>query len=372
MKILFTTHHFFEYTGTETYSYTLIQELLNKGHKITLYSRYLDKDKYVFDNNLNISFVNNLELVKNETFDIIHCQHNLNLIEVRYFFPNTPLIFFYHGVYPFLEQPINYELNIDYHVAVSQEIKEHLLKNHIPENKIKICPNMFDIQKFYPLKERNSKPIKAIILSNYKRIYAEEKILEACADLGITVDISREKYPNLPYNSVNELINEYDLVFTVGRGIAETILAERIAFIINDKIMSGIVTSDNFEEVLKNNFSGRRFKIKITKNKIINELNKVDSVDTKDLRKKIVDQMSGKVVTSKIEKIYREAIKKHKTKRIDKINNEFIYSAIDTTYQYDKIFFKNKTEELNKIKSSKTYKYWQAYNKIKKIILNKK
>lgn len=371
MKILFTTHHFFEYTGTETYSYTLIQELLNRGHQVTLYSRYIDKDKYIFKNDSNISFVDNLELIKNETFDIIHCQHNLNLIEIRNFFPNTPLVFVYHEIYPFLEQPINYDLNIDFHIAVSQEIKEHLIKKCIPEDKIKICPNMFDIQKFYSLTEINNKPTKAIILSNYKRTYGEEKILEACNCLGITVDISRIKYPILPYDSINELINQYDLVFSVGRGIIESILAERISFIINDKIMSGVVTSENFEEVLKNNFSGRRFKTKISKLKIIEELNKTNLVDTKDLRNKVINQMSDKIITSRIEKIYHEAIKKHKTKKIDKKNNHFIYSALEITHLYNKIFFNKKLDELSIIKSSKFYKLWPLYVRIKKIFIKK-
>jgi len=368
MKILFTTHHLIKYSGTETYSLTLVKLLSQKKHQITIYSKYQSSDFKKYFKRNNITIVDNLDLIKNKKFDIIHAQHNINVIEVRHYFPNTPIVIVVHGIEPFLEQPTFHQLNISHYCAISDEIKKHLIKLGISPTKVSIVRNLFDNTAFFCKKPLNSKIKKVLVFSNYDHTKKDQLIQESCKKLNIELNFLGGKYGTKKYSQLNEVLNEYDIVFTVGRGVIETILAGRIPFVINENYTDGLVTPENFLKISKNNFSGRKLKIKTSQKYIINELKRYKTSNITNLQKITDTLFSSDKNLALLEKIYKKSIKNFRIGKFDKNINEYFYQIINTTRNYDKLSNEQIIEKYNTITSSKFYKLWPLYCKIKKII----
>ena len=370
MNILFSTHHLFTYSGTETYAITLIKSLTKRKHNVTVYSKYLNINKYEFLKSKRLKFVNDLEKIKHIKFDIIHAQHNVNTIELRYFFPHTPMVVVYHGIKPALEQPVTKELNITTHIAVSQEIKDYLIKQGIPCHKIIICPNMFDTKLFYSINPLHLQPQKALIFSSYTKKITEKRITKACQHLNISVDLFRTKYGQIKYTKINQILNRYDLIFTVGRGAIESILAGRLVIVISDIYLGRKIKPDNFDKIKTNNFSGRHYKSKPFVKTIIREIKKYNPQDIRQLQNKAIREYSTEIVVPKLEKVYQNSIKNFQNLPFDSKYIKLMYSLIQSTRQYENITHEEERQELNQIRHSKLFKLWPIYNRIKNLIKN--
>ena len=163
-KILLTNHHLLDHRGSEVYTLTLAQHLKQNGCDVVVYSKYVDKLENDFSS-LNIQVVTNLYDIANQKFDVAHVHHNINAAEIRYHFPNLPIVFQSHGVIPFLEQPPLLELGISNYLAVSEEVKQNLCKNGIDEKNISIYRNLIDELKFKSTRKINSRPKYALVSS---------------------------------------------------------------------------------------------------------------------------------------------------------------------------------------------------------------
>ena len=130
LKVLLSNHHLLDYRGSEIYTLTLADYLKQNGCDVVVYSRYVDKLEKEF-RSLDIPVVNNIYNIKNDKFDVAHVHHNINAAEVRYHFPELPIVFQSHGVLPFLEQPPLLDLGISRYLAVSEEVMENLHQSGI-------------------------------------------------------------------------------------------------------------------------------------------------------------------------------------------------------------------------------------------------
>jgi len=393
MKVLITNHHLLDYTGSEIFTLELSKFLKKKGFDVFVYSKFINKLSSKFKE-LEIPLITNLELIKKIKFDIAHVHHNISAYEVRYFFPNLPIIYLSHGIIPFLEQPPITILDIDisYYLAVSEEVKKNLILNYkIPKEKVEIFRNIVDSKIFFPISEINEKPKNALILSSKIDSQTESIIREALYKLNIKLNIVGQRFGMIEYYEIPKHINNADIVFSLGRGVIETMMCGRIPIVYDYQGGDGVVTTKNIKEIMKNNFSGRRYKLKFTVNSLIKEINKYEKESAKELRNYALKYFDGETNTKKLIKIYEKVInipiKKLDKKQYQKLEN--IIQIIDETkgYAYNfsnnlindlysninkqESYIQNLETQLNTIKSAKFFKLWQTYCAIRKKIIGR-
>src|SRR3989339_2114984 len=97
MRILITNHHLDNYAGSELFALDLAKELKKRDNKIFIFSPLLGKVAKEFQEK-DIIITDDIKVIKNEKFDVIHAQHNITAILARSVFPKVPMIFMVHGI----------------------------------------------------------------------------------------------------------------------------------------------------------------------------------------------------------------------------------------------------------------------------------
>jgi 2-polyprenyl-3-methyl-5-hydroxy-6-metoxy-1,4-benzoquinol methylase/glycosyltransferase involved in cell wall biosynthesis len=336
LKILITNHHLLDYTGSEVLTLTLAENLQIYGHEIVVYSKFIDKMRSNFEK-LSIRLVNDLAELENENFDIAHVHHSISLIEVRKYFPTIPIVFYSQGVLPFLENPPLFELGVGKYIALSQEIKDNLVSQGISEDKIEIIRNIVDPEKFSSAKSINSIPQNALVISSRIDEVRENIIREACRTKNISLSFLGGRFGEVSQEILREYIGNSDIVFSLGRGAIEAMMAGRAVIIFDYLGGDGMVTSDSFEEVSKNNFSGRKYGLNYNVSELVNEIDKYNYADILKVQQMAVNNFSAKDAVMKLTKIYNLVIENFLKNGVPDVNHDlinFISNTITETFNY--------------------------------------
>ncbi len=416
MKILITNHHLQEYTGTEISTLTLAKYLSKNKHEIVVYSKYLHQNLTDDFKKLKINVVNDLEIIKEEKFDIIHIQHNICAFEVKKYFPDTPLVMWVHGVIPYLEKPPFIDINISKFLVNNKEGFDYVNNLGVPKEKIIIYRNLIDSEKFYQTSKINIKPKRALIISNKitpEKEYLLKKVLER---ENIEYKFAGMRFECIPNHELINEINKVDIVFTLGLGAIESMFCGRIPIIYDCNLNDGIVTSKNFDFLKEYNFSGRATKQIFNENDLTNEIKKYNKKDSLELKKLALEHYDAKLQVKRIENIYIDVIKNYKKKEntleekniinnileivevtkyfsgynthkhsithIKNLENELFILKKDTKIikrltEKNLKYIKLKSEinilnnKISQITNSKYYKIWRSYCYIKEIFIRK-
>ncbi len=113
----------------------------------------------------------------------------------------------------------------------------------------------------------------------------------ATQDIAWQINRLKLSNPNIPIN--NQITNSR-ISITLGRGALETMAVGRPVVIADNRFYQGLIgdgyiTPENFFEIEKNNFSGRRFKQQADQQWITNELSKYNVGHGKQLRDIIIE-----------------------------------------------------------------------------------
>ena len=307
LNILLTNHHLKALGGSEIFTLTIAEKLNKLGHNVIVYSKYLGELVNKLSN-VNVTFIDDLHKVKDYPFDIAHVHHNINALEVRYQFPKLPIVYISHGVLPFLEQPPFIDLKISKYIAISEEVKANLL-NKIPHNTVEIFRNVIDLNKFNTKRKVSLIPKKALVISSRLDNIKESNIREACKRLNIEVKFVGNKYGVVEQDKLQLLIEDADIVFSLGRGAMEAMICGRVPIIYDYLGGDGMVTPDNFEEIMKNNFSGRRFAKQFSVNELIEIIKNYKPEFGEVLKEKAQKFFNADTQIQKLLEIYNESIK---------------------------------------------------------------
>jgi len=158
MKIL-TSSYTLDLAGMPTFTLTMYQELVKRGHQVTVYSPFGGK------------LESEMKVVKNiddlDTPDVIVAQHTPCAIVLRQVFPRIPLIFYSHGLVQEIEQPP--EIPVDWYFVINEEVRKNLQAKDIPLEKISIIRDFIDTNRFAPTKPLHDKLEHVLFVSNYKK-----------------------------------------------------------------------------------------------------------------------------------------------------------------------------------------------------------
>lgn len=265
MKILITNNHLARLGGSETFTYTMAKELKDRGHIVHVFTL---SPGIISD--LIREFTEVVDAPDRSGYDLMLINHNSCLRAVR----DIPgyKIFTSHGIYPPLEQA---EDGADSYVAISEEIKQHLLNKGFNST---VIHNGIDCRRFKPIKGINEKLTSVLCLCQDPE--AREMVKEACDRLQLKFDSIN--YPDKPSFKVEEKMNEADLVVSLGRGAYEAMACARSVIVFDMRKYSafrtadGMINKENVYEILKNNFSGRRFRLEWGVEELIKEMGKYD------------------------------------------------------------------------------------------------
>lgn len=291
MKILVGQNHMNTIGGSETYTYTLVEELVRRGHHVDLVCNIpgsvsdIMKEKFKIRVNAlypqyDYCFLNHITIVRGIMLNNIRSEKMFQVC---------------HGTVPLLEQPYDGE-GVRY-ISISKEVQEHL-KSKGKESVI--IENGINLDRFCET-SINEKLTSVFSLAQSNKLNGLLK--KVCDKNGIRFGY-HNKHTNPIFNIENEIF-KHDLIITLGRGAYESLACGKNVIIADQRdyqgsLMDGFATSDNLERLMLKNCSGRTERKEITEESIWEELKKYSpeqgkanrkfAEDNLDIRKK-VDQM---------------------------------------------------------------------------------
>lgn len=312
MKILLATNHLIEYSGSEITLFTILKGLKRLKHDVDVTSVFnntdilkkFDREKY------NYVDIDNKSDIK---YDVAYVQHNSAAILVRYLNPKLPIVLAHLGPSPFLEQPPNVEIGAYCHLAISEEVQNNLIKNHnIPKNKILIFRNIVDEEQFYPERTLPSSPKSVLIYSNRMSDEQRHFIMQVCDKLGMSCELLGGKYGQISQQELRKKINAHDIVFSLGRGVIETMLCGKIPIVFDYLGGDGMVTPKHFHTMATTNFSGRLKGKFYTSEELEDEFLKYNSNFGRELRDLSIQAFGLKRQNELFNKVIRKAAQSNK------------------------------------------------------------
>ncbi len=222
----------------------------------------------------------------NEYYDLIICSHILEEVNKN----PAHKISISHGTI----EDERMKRGADTYIAISEEIKEFNAKRGFES---RVIPQPIFIGK-------QSKPNKTLKNVLIIRRYSVKDDPFAFLKEKYNLKISN---PDIP---IEDQIAWADICITLGRGALESMAQGKPVLIADNRDYigaygDGYVNQDNISEIAKNNFSGRRFKHKITRKWIESELSKYSADDSDFLYNYIAENHDAKKVVSQ----YLEVLK---------------------------------------------------------------
>ncbi len=263
MNIL-TSAHALDLSGTPTVTLTMYQELVRRGHTITVYSPLggpLAK---------HMQTVN--DLAKTEAPEIILAQHIPCAVALKDRFPNIPLIFYCHGFVQDIEQPPPFLAN--HYLVINEECQQNYLNKGIPKSSITIVRDFINMDRFKPTSVINEKLTRVLFISNYKKWKNHKAVSGACEILGLELTCCGSPYGR--NYTIEQEINKADLVISWARGILEAMSCARAALSFDRYEGDGYITPSSYYEARQDNFSGRHFNYAFDANSLAQEMKKYD------------------------------------------------------------------------------------------------
>jgi O-antigen biosynthesis protein len=360
MNILITNFALYDQAGTEIFTLKLAKSLKELDHQVIVYSSNVSrffKDKF---RNLKIPIINNLEQARCFPLDVAHVHHNVNALKIRYHFPKLPIIFLCHGITPFLEQPPILDIKISQYLAISEGVRDHLIKLGIKSNQIQIFRNIFNENLFSSYNNINAKPQQALVISNRITEKEIQIINDSTKKLGISIDYIGKRFKHIKNCDLPNHINKSDLVFTLGRGAVETMMCGRIPIIYDHNGGDGMVTPDNFRLLMRKSFSGRTHQHRFTTISLIKEIKKYKSQNGQLLRQLALKYFDKTNSLKRLCKLYQQ-VKSSKANFVldpkTKEQLDYFVKALKET--------RSASYHYHPILESKFYNLWNKYNQIK-------
>lgn len=275
MRIL-TSAHALDLSGTPTFTLTMYNELVKRGHEVTVYSPLggpLEK------------LMKTTKLSKDlENPDIIIAQHIPCAVDLKATFPHTPIIFYCHGFVQEIEQPPPFAP--DHYLVINEECRDNYINKGVAAKDITIVRDFIDTNRFYPKTPINNKLKNVLFISNYKKWKNYKAVAGACEKSGLSLRCCGSPYGR--NYKIEDAINESDLVISWARGIMEAMACERAALSFDRYEGDGYIDEASYFEARQDNFSGRHFHYTYDADTLAEEISKYDPEHGKKNRELIL------------------------------------------------------------------------------------
>lgn len=296
MKILLTNHSLSTLGGSETFTYTMAKELASREDiELEVYSPKLG----IISDKLTQEGIKTTKQFSQNEYDLILASQvstvrrlgNIKGLKVQTC----------HGVHVSEEKP---EKGVDKYVAISQEVHDSLKKVNIEST---IINNGVDCERFKPVNPLNPEVKQILSLSQSAEL--NKMIENVCNKMGIKL-VALNKFKN-PIFDVENIINDSDLVISLGRGVYESMACGRNVLILDKRpyipgkpIGDGMIIKDNVTEFLQNNCSGRFSRREFDEMAIIQEIKNYNPLQGEANRQYALEHLNIKTKVDDYLKLY--------------------------------------------------------------------
>ena len=297
-------------TGTETYVRDLALGLLRKGHTPVIYAPELGQIAREL-RLATVPVVDDLGAL-GVTPDVIHGNHNTEMMTALLHFPGVPAVFFCHSWTDWVSSPPAHPRVLAY-VAVDDTCRDRLLCEHgVPEERLRVVLHAADLERFRPRAPLPERPRRALVFSNNANQWTHlAAVREACARAGIELDVVGAGV-DAQTSGPESILGKYDLVFAKAR-CAQEALAVGAAVILCDARGSGpLVTAKELDKLRRLNFGIRTLSEKIDPDLLLQQIERYDAADAAEASRRFrATSDLGSVVDDALA-LYGEAITEFK------------------------------------------------------------
>ncbi|MFT4800823.1 MAG: glycosyltransferase involved in cell wall biosynthesis [Flavobacteriaceae bacterium] len=263
--ILVANNHLSNVGGSETFTYSLIEELV---HRKEFDVEYFTFQKGVVSERIEKEL--GVKFRSKKTYDLILASHNTCVDEL---FKSGFVIQTCHGIFPILEQP---SLKANGYVSISQEVQNHLSSLGFSS---KIVLNGINLDRFKS-KTSISKELQTV-LSLCQSDEANRFIKKCCEHLNLKF-LKANKFEDNIWE-IEKLINNSDLVVGLGRSAYDAMSCGRPVIVYDNREYLGAIGDGYVKNILglsiQNNCSGRYFNNQFSEELFIRELKKYNYKD---------------------------------------------------------------------------------------------
>lgn len=288
-----------DYSGVPTYTYTLYNELTKMGHDVQIYSPKLGGMAELM---FCVDKIGNID-----SPEIILAQHKLCAEELRYAFPNMPIVFNAHGSLPEGEQKPN--AAIQRFIAINEVTANNLYLQGVEKDKLDIVRDFIDVDRFSSEHKINRTLKNVLYVSNYRKGKTWEVINGACKKLGLNFIAVGAVYGRA--KKMQEAINWADLVISSGRVILEAMSCERAALSFDKERGYGYITPQMYWDSREFNFGWPTAINYYEVDSLIEQINKYSQIDGVINRELILEHYNSVDGAMKIVSVLKRTISEY-------------------------------------------------------------
>lgn len=388
MNILISTHHLLQYAGTETQTVTIAKYLVKNQHTVWVYSRFLSEELRDDLVAVGANVTDSIDVIRTIRFDLSHVHHNIQVYEIRHTFPKLPIIWWMHGRFPFLEQKPLLDCNLNKILVNNRAAQKRLFSKGISNKDIYIMRNFIDPEVFYEQTPIRNKPQKALVLSNKVTARKFNILKQACEKRNISLTGVGVGFGQRNSAEIAKLINEVDIVFSLGVGAMESLFCGRAVIIADQDTTNfdeGLVTVANYDTVKEQNFSGlsssKRFGVK----DVLAAIDSYSPQESGTLKNRAIADYSAPNQAKTLLNLYKKAVSSP-VKEMSKVEKALLNETVSMIYEtelytsrkfrlYGNEHFAAENQKLRSdlflIQSSKFYRTWQIVSDIKRRLIRK-
>jgi hypothetical protein len=279
MKILISSSSM-DNTGVPTYTMTLYNELIKRGHNVQV---YCPEDKPGV-NATAVKAFNSFEGIVVPDFILAQANKLAFRMKERFAFDNVPMIFIGHGVLPELEHAPR--VSIDKFIAVNEQIESMFLREWVSAGKIAIVRDFIDTDLYKPIEPLQETP-RVLFVNNYKKWKTFSRLEAACNHLGFEF-----RAVGSPYGRSRDMVadmNSADIIVGQGRCILEGMACGRAVISYSQTLGDGYLTPTVYKESRERNFGGYECRYYFGGDTLEKELGKYKVEDGEVNRKLILE-----------------------------------------------------------------------------------
>jgi hypothetical protein len=308
LRVLITNLFLRARTGTELYVRDLALELHRQGHEAAVFTSVRGEPA----RELEAAGIQVTCGLREARFppDVIHGHHYPLALRALYHFPAAPAIYVCHDHTYRLDRP-PFHPRVRRYFGVSLACVNRLRGEGVPEGEALLLPNFVDLKRFQPRSPLPTRPLRALVFSNYAHSGTHlPAVEEACRLAGLKFDVIGERAGN-PSDRPEDLLGGYDLVFAKGRAALEA-MAVGAAVVLCDFSGAGpMVTSDEFESLRPLNFGFLALSGPLEPGYILRQITRYDARDAAKVRDVVRSTCGLEEAVGKLVGIYREVIEEH-------------------------------------------------------------
>jgi hypothetical protein len=311
MNVLITNIWLNGYGGTEVYVRDLAIALQQKGINTEVYSPEVG----AFANEImkaGIHVTDNMSRLKFRP-DIIHAHHYIPAIEVLDHFGGVPAVYVLHGREEPKDKPPKHRRIMRYIASDHNTLDRLLLDEGIPAKHTDVLLNWVDISRFRLRENWRSKPVKALVFSNYASAANYLPVINsACEKMGIELDCVGLSNGN-GLAKPELIIGDYDIVFAKAKAAMEAMATGASVIPCDYKGLGEMVTPGNYRHYREFNFGMRILNRPIQRTLIEEEIKKYDPVLAGQVAVLIRKEADMQLYIDKLLVHYQEAIANYRT-----------------------------------------------------------